>query len=177
MTTSFNCKSEVKSEAPLDSTAVAVVNGFFSWYIEKAYAHKPGYYQLPPYKKLNPESYIFDITEYQKRIGEIEFFSSAFKKTLSDKLNTCNTEMQKVSWDSEPESQFNIKACDYLWYDNWVGGQGENIDGFKIVSETSKTDAIVVLVQMTIDDEPYSHVNVEVKREDGVYRISGIQLR
>ena len=122
-----------------DSDSIAqrnLVSQFFTWYIKEAGIRGSSYYQVPRYKKLSQTSYIFDINDLKKRLDKVFFFSEDFKTRQIEKLKLCNAEMQKISWDSEPESQFNVRACDYLWYDNWIGGQGEDIDGFSIISQT-----------------------------------------
>lgn len=173
-----SCNSQ---PATHDNDSIAkrtVVNEFFTWYINETKLRGPSYYQVPTYKKVAPKSYIFDIDDLKKRLRGIPFLSEKFKAAQVEKLKACNAEMQKVSWDSEPESQFNIRACDYLWYDNWVGGQGEDIDGFNIVdeTETDNGNSAIFTVQITINGKPFTKSEVEVVRTDSTFKISSIHL-
>jgi hypothetical protein len=176
---SSNCKTEgATGDIPtLNSEPVKIVTNFFAWYIYDSYKQRPGYFQFPPYKKIAENSFIFDLEEFEKRLNEIQYLSNSFKISLVKKLEICNSEMKKMSWDSEPEPQFNIKACDYLWYDNWIGGQGENIDGFKIIDSNVIGDNVEVLVQVSIAGKPFVKVNVDVGLEEKKYKIFNIQLK
>jgi hypothetical protein len=109
-------------------------------------------------------------------LEKITFFSNEFKQQLVTKLNLCNSEMKKIAWDSEPESQFNIKACNYLWFDNWVGGQGENISGYEVLNELAEHDCKLVTIQIMVDEKPFTKTKVKVVRIDGSFKISDMEL-
>ncbi|SHK98299.1 hypothetical protein SAMN04488028_1165 [Reichenbachiella agariperforans] len=171
---SLSCNSQNNSSN--DSSAVEVVNGFYSWYIEEAYPKSTSYYQVPSYKKLSGASYIFDLDELRQRLSTIDFFSQEYRNKLIEQLNVCNDEMLKIKWEYEPEPMFNIKECNYLWGNQWVGGQGEKISGYKIKDIETVEDTIKCTVQILIDDNVSVKSIVSTKKIDGEYKIININL-
>jgi hypothetical protein len=177
MFVTVSCESQSKEPASRTNSKESVLTRqFFDWYISEVRENGNSYYHVPPYQKINDTSYIFDIKEFEKRLKKITFFALAFRKTLVAKLEGCNSEMKKVKWDSEPESQFSIKTCDYLWGDNWVGGQGEEISGYEIIGETAEGDAQLVTVQIFVGGKPYAKSQVLVAKEADKYKIFDIRL-
>ena len=84
--------------------------------------------------------------------------------------------MLKRTWEYEPEPQFNIRQCDYLWYDNWVGGQGENINGFRVVNGTQTGSHVNFNVEILINDKVFTKSIVTLEKIEGNYQISNIEL-
>jgi hypothetical protein len=158
------------------SNSRKLVNDFYSWYIKNAYQTTPSYYQIPPFKRLATSQYVFDRDELAKRLNKISYLSEAYKKGLLDKLNECNHQMKKRKWQHEPEPQFNITECDYLWYDNWVGGQGEKVDGFNIVKENPGSSTTDFIVEILINKKVFSRSRVTVGIEERDYKILNIEL-
>ncbi len=168
-----SCIGERKKSNP---DARKVVEDFYAWYIDTAYKIEPGYYQIPPFKKINNSGYIFDKVELSKRLSKIDYLSELFKNDILNKLEVCNQQMKKKKWDYEPEPQFNISECDYLWYDNWVGGQGENINGFNIIKETDTNLGFEFMVEILINKNVFAKSKVNVAKEGKAYKIVSIEL-
>ena len=177
MTYAISCQSsERKSYASSDSLVVETVSKFYQWYINEAYPKSTSHYQVPGYKKLNETTYVFDLEEYRRRINTIDYFSEGYKEKLYDRLKNCNLEMQKVKWEYEPEPMFNIDACNYLWGNLWVGGQGEKITGFKIdkVAENDKQAEVIVLI--LIGDKVFVRSKALLSKIGREYKIEDIAL-
>lgn len=169
-----SCHSQKNDSIVFPETEFA--SRFFKWYLNEIKQKGQSYYQIPTYKKIDSKTYVFDIAEFKKRLEKITFFSNEFKQQLVTKLNLCNSEMKKIVWDFEPESQFNIKACNYLWFDNWVGGQGENISGYEVLNELAEHDCKLVTIQIMVDEKPFTKTKVKVVRIDGSFKISDMEL-
>jgi hypothetical protein len=116
------------------------------------------------------------LEEDKKRINTIDYFSEGFKDKLITRLNNCNQEMRKVKWDYEPEPMFNIVACNYLWGNQWVGGQGEKITGFKIESAQSDSDDFLVIVEILTRDKVFVRSHVLLKKTGKEFKINDINL-
>ena len=173
----LSCRSsDRKHTANEDSLAAETVQEFYEWYINEAYSESTSYYQIPSYKKLSETTYVFDLEEYEERISTITYFSNSYKQMLTNRLQNCNQEMQKIVWDYEPEPMFNIKACNYLWGNQWVGGQGERIDGFNIESTEVDSDEAKSVVNILIDDRVFVRSIVSLVKVNGNYKISNIRL-
>lgn len=152
-----------------------VVEDFYNWYID-TYKNVFDYYQVPPFKKTGTTEYIFDKDTLSQRLNKIKYISEKYKANLLDKLELCNNEMKKKKWDYEPEPQFNISQCNYLWFDNWVGGQGENIDGFNIISEVDNQSSIEFVVEILIKKKVFTKSKVTVEKEKNTYKVLNIEL-
>lgn len=172
----FFCSSKRTNQTNEENNPREIIEGFYKWYIHEAYPKVYDYYQIPPYKKVGETKYIFNKTELRARLSKVKFLSNEYINFTLDKLEACNAEMLKIDWDAVPESQFNIRQCDYLWFDNWLGGQGENIDGFRIVSEVNTKDGIEFTVEILINKEIFTHSKVTVKKEEEKYKINKIEL-
>ena len=159
-----------------DSLAVKTVQGFYSWYIHEAYPKSTSHYQVPDYKKIDGTTYIFDLEDYKERLNTIKYFSKEYKQKLIDKLQACNQEMKETKWDYEPEPMFNIKACNYLWGNQWVGGQGEMIDGFQIDSIKVNNNTAESIVSILIDNKVFVRSILSLKKVGNEYKISDIVL-
>lgn len=170
------CGQVSKNNTDSLSEAKAVVTKFYSWYINDIYKNTYGGYLLPRYKKVKNQTYVFDEKELSDKLNKISYLSTNYKNRLMEKLRLCNQEVSKIKWESKPESQFNSKNCGYLWFDNWVGGQGEDIDGFKIIAQTDVANSTKFTVQITINGNPFTKSEVEVIRVDSAYKISSISL-
>ena len=154
-----------------------MVAEFYDWYISEAYPTRYDYYQVPPFVKQGKTTYLFDVLEYEKRLRTISALSERFINESVQRLTICNEEMQKIEWEAEPEPQFNIPPCNYLWGDTWVGGQGEEIDGFAIRSSAIQSDgSVVCTVDILIDQEKFVRSDVIVSKQDNIYKIDAIAL-
>jgi len=157
-----------------DSKLVEPVECFYSWYITEQYLENPSYYQVPDFEKIGKKSYVFNLTQFQARLDKIPYFSESYKTKLIDQLIVCNEKMQKYEWDFEPEPMFNLEPCNYLWGDQWVGGQGENISDFEI--DNIDFENKIVIVQIFIDDNPFVKSTVKLQESSDGYKISDINL-
>lgn len=179
--TAMSCSADSgrTQKTDFDSLARQTVNEFYSWYINEAYPISTSYYQMPGYKELNPTSYIFDIDEYKSRLGKIEYFSPEYKERLVKRLSECNEEMLNFEWEYEPEPMFNIASCNYLWGNQWVGGQGENITGHEITSIEIISDTVAICkVNILIEDTTFVKSIVTLERLNNVKpKISDISLQ
>ena len=173
----LSCKSGNKTPvANDDSLVVKTVQEFYEWYIHEAYPRSTSYYQVPYYKKLDETTYVFDLEEYKKRLSSLEYFSEGYKQRLMDRLQACNQEMKKVEWEYEPEPMFNIKACNYLWGNQWVGGQGELITGFRVDSVEASDGRAKTIVSILVDDRVFVQSILFLKKENDEYKIDDITL-
>lgn len=177
MTYALSCKaSNKKPIANEDSLAIKTVQEFYDWYINEAYPKSTSYYQVPGYKKLDKFTYIFDLEEYEERLNTIKYFSENYKQKLINKLQNCNQEMQKIKWEYEPEPMFNIEACNYLWGNQWIGGQGERVDGFKVESIKIKNGEAECVVNILINNRSFVQSIVLLEKARNEYKISNIDL-
>lgn len=170
----FFCQGCVSQKT--NPNARKVVEDFYNWYISDAYKNKFDYYQVPPFKNVGERKYVFDKEELKRRLLEIKYFSKNFRTRLLDKLDLCNDAMSKLDWDFEPEPQFNISQCNYLWFDNWIGGQGENINGFRIVKETNDGSNAEFIVEILINEKVFTKSKVQIEQLENNYLISDIVL-
>lgn len=174
---SLGCKStSLNFDSNEDSVAIKTVNEFYDWYINDAYPKSVSYYQVPPFEKLDETTYVFDLREFKERINTIDYFSEDYKKKLVGRLENCNSEMRKIKWDYKPEPMFNIDACNYLWGNQWVGGQGERIDGYKIEKVQKNSGDFSVIVSILIEDKVFVRSHVLLTKRDDELKINNIKL-
>ncbi|HET8859932.1 hypothetical protein [Marivirga sp.] len=174
---SLGCKpNSINTDIGGDSLAIRTVNKFYNWYINDAYPKSTSYYQVPTFDKLDATTYVFDLEEFNERINTIDYFSEDYKKKLVSRLENCNSEMRKIKWEHEPEPMFNIDACNYLWGNQWVGGQGENINGFKIEEVQVHSDDVLVIVSILIEDKTFVRSHVLLTKKDKEFKINDIKL-
>ncbi len=159
-----------------DSLALKTVDDFYNWYINDAYPKSTSYFQVPPFEKLDETTYVFDLREFKKRINTIDYFSKSYKEKLVSMLESCNTEMRKIKWGFEPEPMFNIDTCNYLWGNQWVGGQGEKITGYKINGVEKSSDEFSVIVSILIEDKTFVRSHVFLTKMDDKFKINDIKL-
>lgn len=159
-----------------DSLALKTVGEFYNWYINDAYSKSTSYYQVPTFEKLDETTYVFDLREFKERVNTIDYLSENYKKKLVSRLESCNSEMRKVKWEYEPEPMFNIDACNYLWGNQWVGGQGEKIDGFKIEEVQTNANDASVIVCILIEDKTFVRSHLFLTKKDDQYKIHDIKL-
>lgn len=159
-----------------NSNADTTVDQFFDWYINGIYPETQGSYLLVSYEKQGHKKYIFNEQEYQEKITSIPFFTRSLKDSLIGNIRKCNAKMLKYDWDYEPEPQFNIDECSYLWYDSWIGGQGEDINGYTIDHVKSDHTSSWFKVTTLINDAPFSIVRVSVVKVQNDYKINHLQL-
>lgn len=107
------------------------VSNFYTWYIFNIYKSYKSKYFLPNYVKRGESKYIFDTQIMIKKLRNTGYFSENFIKRDSMRVSLCNAEMLKIDWEYEPEPEFNISLCNFLWKDRIVGGQGEDLDSFE----------------------------------------------
>lgn len=177
VTYSLSCRSSDKSAfAKEDSLAMETVQEFYQWYIYEVYPQGSGYYQVPRYEKVDRVTYIFDIDDYQKRLSSVEFFSNGYKKKLIDRIRKCNQAMREVKWEYEPEPMFNIEQCNYLWGNQWVGGQGERVNGFKVESIVVNDGEAHCIVNILIDDKVFVRSILNLSKFEDEYKITNISL-
>ena len=174
----LSCQSkDRKPGINTDSLAIKTVKEFYDWYINEAYPKSTSFYQVPGYKKLDETTYIFDLEEYKRRINTINYFSKGFKKKLITRLENCNQEMQKIEWEYEPEPMFNIDACNYLWGNQWVGGQGERISGFIIDETHTNGNEATVMVSILTGDKVFVRSKILLEMKEKEYKIEDIVLK
>ncbi|MEQ9219097.1 MAG: hypothetical protein RLO17_13700 [Cyclobacteriaceae bacterium] len=172
---SLGCKS-IPTNVGKDSSAVEIVSKFYSWYINEAYQKSTSYYQVPGYKKVDVSKYIFNVDEYKDRLEDIYWFSDNYKEKLINQLKVCNEELMRFDWDAEPEPMFNLKPCNYLWGNQWVGGQGEKIDGFEIVLSERERELVICNVNILIDNNVFVRSIVTLKEYNDEFQIIDISL-
>ena len=173
----LSCRSNNIERAVIeDSLAANTVQKFYQWYIHEAYPKSTSYYQIPSYRKLDETTYVFDLEEYEERLNTVPYFSDTYRQTLISRLRNCNREMREVAWDYEPEPMFNIKACNYLWGNQWVGGQGEVIGGFKVDSIEVDGSKAKSVVSILTGGRVFVRSIVSLEKIKGNYKISGIEL-
>jgi hypothetical protein len=154
------------------------VKEFYSWYLNKIYKTYKEFYFLPGYTKLTETAYIFNISPVIEKMRSSGYFSKNFIQNDSIKIADCNKEMLKYKWENEPEPEFNIQPCNFLWKDQIVGGQGENLDNFKIIETNIKNDSIaIVSIDIFEKEKRLYNAKVEVLKDgkDG-YKINSIEL-
>lgn len=156
--------------------AKTVVNEFYSWYINDIYKDTYAGFLVPHIKKVKDQTYVFDEKELSRKLNTIPYLTTNYKNHLMNKMRLCNEEISKLRWESEPESQFNSKNCDYLWFDNWVGGQGEDIDGFRISDESIQQATFKVTVEVMTGKSVFTKAIVTVVKEDNSFLIDDIVL-
>jgi len=87
-----------------------------------------------------------------------------------------SNEMLKFEWDYEPESNFNIPACSFLWNMEWFGSQEDENNKFDILKEFKKEEkGYTYIVQNYIDNKPLFKYKVKVVLEGDNYKINSIQ--
>jgi hypothetical protein len=113
-----------------------------------------------------------------EKMRKAGYFSENFIKNDSIKIVACNNAMLKYTWDNEPEPEFNIQPCNFLWKDRIIGGQGENLDSFKVLETIMKNDSIAIVnVDIYEKDKRSYNAKVEViKTSNTTLKINTIEL-
>lgn len=122
--------------------------------------------------------YFLDSLGYLKKLREANFFSKAYILNQAKAIGTCNKEIQSQKWDANSELDFD--GCEFTTFDQWVGGQGEDIDGFKIVSvleDTHSNKSPIVTVETLIGGKKFVVILVRVVKEDEDYKIDDIIIK
>jgi len=160
---------------PSKEESEKVVEDFYSWYIHDVKMDPK--YQQNNYLKIDNETYIYDKDVYIKTLKEIPYFSEEYINNISDQFDECNNLIKKVVFKNEPEGGgAGIPECNFLWYDLWIGGQGESMDGFQIWDTKIKKDQILITVNLFIGKHNPLSSQVTVVEENGEYKISKIEL-
>lgn len=170
-------KDEIDFINNVDNEAYEIIDNFFSWYIKEVYPENPQLYQIPEYKQLNDSTYIFNAEDYGNLLQKVKFFSKEFILQETNKIKECNSVLKKTAWEYAPEPEFNIPECNFLWSDRWIGGQGEFIDGYKIVGfEQRNSGELVAYVNILIEDQKFVESRVTLMKEASNYLINSIEL-
>ncbi len=161
-----------------DSLSKKVVHEFYKWYVNDVYFKRIYDYNHAKYKKYDKNKYGLDVPAYRDKINGVKYFSNKFKSSLVERNERCNDEMLKFNWDFEPEPNFNIPACSFIWDTEWFGSQ-ENLDkNFKILNDFIKKDSYYeYTVQSYLNNKPLFQYNIEVIKEDDSFKINSIQRK
>lgn len=135
-----------------------------------------------PSAKLNSNGiYQLDTSEHVKFLNESVYFSSTFYENEIPVFEKCNEDLKTVTVEEVTDAgtfpeEF-ADACDFVFYHQWVGGQGEELNTVDIVkSEVAQEFAKVTVVVGNRESGPYSYPIVTLKKEIGGWKISDIEL-
>ena len=169
-----NFKSKVLNEPE------KVTLDFYQYYLRDIYKK---YYSIEsPSAKLNSDGiYQLDPTEHIKFLNESGYFSPKFYENEIPLFEKCNDDLKAVSVQEVNESgtfpeEF-ASTCDFVFYHQWVGGQGEELNTVDIInSEIIGNTASVTAVVGSRESGPYSYPVVTLLSENGEWRISDIEI-
>jgi len=169
-------KSEQKLRKVLSKEkSKKVVEDFYSWYLLDVKTGSK--YPQVNYLKIDNETYIYDKSSYIRTLKETPYFSEEYINNISDQFDECNKLIKQVVFKHEPEGGgAGIPECNFLWYDLWIGGQGESMDRFQIWNTEIKKDQILITVNLFVEKFNPLSSKITVVNENGKYKISNIEL-
>jgi len=125
--------------------------------------------------------YQLDTNEHLKFLNESLYFSDAFYESEIPVFEKCNDDLKTVTIqevnDSGTFPEEFADACDFVFYHQWVGGQGEELNTVDIVKSTVNGDlAVVTTVIGNREFGPYSYPIVTLVKESNGWKISDIEI-
>lgn len=169
-----NFKSKVLSEPE------KVTLDFYQYYLRDIYK-KYDSVESPSAKLNSYGIYQLDPTEHIKFLNESGYFSPKFYENETPLFEKCDDDLKLVSVQEVNEAgtfpeEF-ASACDFVFYHQWVGGQGEELNTVDIVkSEMAGDMASVMVVIGNRESGPYSYPIVTLKKESDGWKIIDIEI-
>ena len=156
----------------LDPVSI-VVESFYRWYLDSVYEN--GTINFPDVIITKDSIYKLDGTKYIALLNQSGFFSKQFIEEQKSLINECGnyllTDKGRKEYREAGFMAVESKACDFMNYFPWIGGQGEEIHKVEIISSTIKENKAKVIVK-AIDK-----VNVELVKEKDLWKINKIYIK
>ncbi len=161
-----------------------VVRDFYSWYIKQELV-SPTISFSADLKKYPNGYWALDVEKLKEGLTDFNYFSTAFIDFIIKRNQECNEAIQRDKL-TDPDyilslSNSTSKYCDFLFYDNWLGGQDAiEVKDFRIVNinyKVKKTLCIVYVESLTTYNDVYSKISIEVIKEKRGYKINYIEVK
>jgi len=155
---------------------------FYHWLIYENYLehyNKGTEYLLEPeITKKGQNQYTIKSNRYISVLKDCGFLSESFIQGEVDKIDRCNKKIARVSFTAEEDLVYSdYKECAFLSYYEWLGGQGEDISGFKVVQVKELAETSTVIIQVLIADlESGPQFNVKLKKYFDAWKIEKIEM-
>lgn len=165
-----------------DSCAL-IVKEFLDWYIKKELL-TPTMSFSANIKKYPEGIWGLDISKLKADLTDFKFFSNGFIKAIIDKNEECNKVLLKNRITDPDDIYMNLsgnseKYCNFLFFDNWLGGQDAiEVKDYRIIKneKTKSNNNVLVFVETLTDTKDvYSLLTIEVTKDVSEYRINEIQ--
>lgn len=158
-----------------DSSFIKVVDSFYNWYILENYAGPDSFSSRPRVIQLSDTLYQLDSKGHLEALEKTGLFTERFIENERKLIEDCNKSIIENKWMADSELDFS--GCDYFSYDRWIGGQGEEINGYEIASVLLNDDKQIIKVETLINGSPFMTVLVTTVPEGGSYKIDAISAR
>lgn len=156
------------------SEAEQVVDSFYRWYICNVYQKDGNGIDNVPVVQVRDSIYGIDVESYIAKLRALPFFHETYLAAFEAELRQCSTAMAAYPNAFQYEST-DIPECPFMYYFQWVGGQGEPIDGFEIVETHVSGDGATCMVNTLIENEVYSGFEIRLFLTQNGYRIVSLK--
>jgi hypothetical protein len=171
--------SSVSSDSvEFESGFIEVVDEFYSWYLKESYGKSNGLGLMPKVLMGENSVYYLDSVGYLKKLRATNFFSKRYISNQAKAVNDCNKEIGLQKWNGDSELDF--EGCEFTTFDQWVGGQGEEINGFNVVSaiqDPGSATNLIVTVETLVDGKKFVRIFVSVVKEGKDFKIDDITIK
>jgi hypothetical protein len=174
--------NSVSNNDTLNAPEKAVLK-FYQWYLKDIYLKKG---EEHPGVILTKDSiYKLVRTNHIDFLKNSGYFSDKFYDNEIPMFENCDEQLKKVKPKQVEESgsspadifEGKINVCDFMFYQVWTGGQGEDLSTVQIKNSKVTTDsATVIAVIGDSSGYKYSYPRVTVLKENGAWKISRIVI-
>lgn len=161
-----------------------IVRDFYRWYINQELI-SPTISFSADLKKYPDGYWALDVEKLKEGLTDFNYFSTDFIDSIIKRNQECNEAILRDKL-TDPDyilslSNSTSKYCDFLFYDNWLGGQDAiEVKDFRIVGvnyKAKKTLCIVNVESLTSYNDVFSKISVEVIKEKRGYKINNIDVK
>ncbi len=171
------CFSQGKAENfNMGEKASSFIKEFYSWYIREYYSDGNMDLFLPSFIKVDEGKYIFNTKQLCDSLKKHSVFNDEYIINDSIAISECNNAMLKEYWDYEPEIEFNLRPCNYLWNDRFIGAMGQKILHTIVKVVEVKNNKVNLEVMFYVNDTGYYKKEVLLKYKNDVFSISSISF-
>ncbi len=155
---------------------------FYTWYLHEFYLKKP---VEAPEIVLSPDSssYHLDPAEHLAFLKSSGYFSDKFYERELPACNACEAKLRSIDARSilraggSPIDPVDGRACAFLGWMPWTGGQGETLNTVNLVGADQIADSATVTIMLSDSAaEPYSYPRVTLLKEKNAWKICRIVI-
>lgn len=180
-TTGLSIRNQDSNPEMIDFSIKATasfVTDFYNFYLDSVYENRNiPFNQAPDHIQVRVGVYQLDSVYRDSLFRSWGYFSNGFLAQDLERLKKCNHLLEDEIFEFEPEPWYNIPGCEWQWYDNFIGGQGETVSKVRIDSSYYESNRWIHVVDVLIGEQTFQKLNVAVSHEKGDLRIDKIEAK